>query len=270
MKYTQIPADTFQNLQLNAGILVDSFTPASGVIGNLIGATTGGIQFQDNVSYSDFGDDIDNCPKNMKELKHLDSHDVSMSGTFVSVTANTAGKLAGAADVAGSKVTPRNDLLNTDFSEVWWIGDYSDVNTGANAGYIAIRLMNALNTGGFSIQSTDRGKGQFAFTFTGHYSIAAQDTVPYEIYVKGSSGGSSNGIVLNTHTINLGINDTYQLTATVMPAGTSVTWASAATATATCSGGLVTGKAAGNTIVTASITVSGVTYNDTCTVIVTA
>ena len=44
--------------------------------------------------------------------------------------------------------------------------------------------MNALNTGGFQIQSTDRGKGQFAFTFTGHYSLANQDVVPYEIYIK--------------------------------------------------------------------------------------
>ena len=40
------------------------------------------------------------------------------------------------------------------------------------------------DTGGFQIQSTDSGKGQFAFSFMGHYSMAAQDTVPYEVYVK--------------------------------------------------------------------------------------
>ena len=45
MKYTQIPVDTFERLQLNAGILVDDFTPSTGVVGNLIGATTGGNQF---------------------------------------------------------------------------------------------------------------------------------------------------------------------------------------------------------------------------------
>ena len=44
--------------------------------------------------------------------------------------------------------------------------------------------MNALNTGGFQIQSSDRAKGTFAFSFMGHYSMAAQDTVPYEIYIK--------------------------------------------------------------------------------------
>ena len=188
MKYTQIPSDTFQNLQLNAGVLVRDFTPDSGTIGanGILGATTGGVQFQDSVTYSDFGDGIDNCPKNMKELKKLDSHEVTMSGTFVSVSATLAKALAGAADYTSTtnKITPRNDLESTDFSDLWWIGDYSDVNTGTDAGFIAIHLINALNTGGFQIQSTDRGKGQFAFTFMGHYSMSAPDTVPYEIYLK--------------------------------------------------------------------------------------
>jgi hypothetical protein len=187
MKYTQIPVTAFQNIQLNAGILVDTFTPATGVIGNLLGATTGGIQFADAPEFSDYGEDIDNCPKNMKELKKLVSHAVTLSGTFVTVTAATAKKLAGAADVDEDDAThiiPRNDLIDDDFEDLWWIGDYSDQNTGNTAGFVAIHMKNALNTGGFQIQSTDRGKGQFAFSFEGHYSMDAQDEVPYEIYVK--------------------------------------------------------------------------------------
>ena len=195
MKYTQIPSTAFEQIQLNAGILVDEFTPSDGTIGNLLGATTGGVQFQDSVEFTDFGEDIDNCPKNMMELKKLDSHEVTMSGTFVTVSAEVAKMLAGAADVDGSDAThiiPRNDLLTTDFQDIWWVGDYSDNNTGTNAGFIAIHLMNALNTDGFQIQSTDKGKGQFAFNFTGHYSMSAQDTVPYELYVKaGTSSGSA-------------------------------------------------------------------------------
>ena len=38
-------------------------------------------------------------------------------------------------------------------------------------------------TGGFKLQSTDKKKGQFAFEFTGHYSMKAQDVVPYEIAI---------------------------------------------------------------------------------------
>lgn len=187
MKYTQIPSTAFKNIQLNAGILVDAFTPSTGVIGNLLGATSGGVNFTDTVEYKDFGEDIDNCPKNMLELKKLDKHEVKMTGTFVTINAATAKWLAGAADVDdidSTHIIPRNDILASDFKDIWWIGDYSDGNTGDNAGFVAIRMMNALNTGGFQIQTTDKEKGKFAFEFMGHYSMEAQDTVPYEIYVR--------------------------------------------------------------------------------------
>lgn len=192
MKYTQIPNDTFEQIQLNAGILVDTFEPSTGTIGNLLGATTGGISFNDTVEYSDFGEDIDNCPKNTKELKKADSHEVTMSGTFVTITAAVAKRLAGVADIDTSDSThiiPRNALKESDFQSLWWVGDYSDVNDGTSAGFIAIKMVNALNTGGFQIQSADKAKGQFAFEFTGHYSISAQDTVPYEIYVVSGDDG---------------------------------------------------------------------------------
>lgn len=272
MKYTQIPATAFQNIQLNAGILVDSFNPATGEIGRLLGATTGGVQFADAPEFSDFGDDIDNCPKNMKELKKLVSHAVTMSGTFVTIDAATVALLAGAADVDQSNeghIVPRNDLVDADFKDVWWVGDYSDQNTGENAGYVAIHLMNALNTGGFQIQSTDRGKGQFAFSFEGHYSMDAQDTVPYEIYIKQGGGSSLASVLLNTHAATVGVEDTLTLTATTVPAGETVTWSSSNSSVASVSNGVVTaGSSAGSAIITASITVDGVTYTDTCTIVV--
>lgn len=272
MKYTRIPETAFQNIQLNAGILVDSFNPATGVIGNLLGATTGGISFADAPEFSDFGEDIDNCPKNMKELKKMTSHAVTMSGTFVTVTADTVAKLAGAADVDESDqnhIIPRNDLLDKDFQTLWWVGDYSDVNTGNDAGFVAIKLKNALNTGGFQIQSSDKGKGQFAFSFEGHYSMDAQDEVPYEIYVKMGSGGLTPSILLNKHSVTIETNGTYTLAASTVPAGTTVSWSSADSSVASVSDGVITaGDSTGNTIITASITVEGVTYNDTCTVVV--
>jgi hypothetical protein len=33
------------------------------------------------------------------------------------------------------------------------------------------------------MQTQDKGKGQFAATFKAYYSIEAQDTVPYEMYI---------------------------------------------------------------------------------------
>ena len=195
MKFTKIPSDTFQKLQINAGILTTDFTPATGTIGEAgqIGATTGGVNFTATPTYSDFGEDIDNCPKNMKELKKLDSWEVTVSGTFVTVDTATAKSLIGAADIGSSdttKVTPRNDVLDTDFSDIWIVGDYSDKNGATNGGYIAIHLMNALSTGGFQLQTSDKAKGQFAFTYTAHYSMDAQDTVPFEVYIKAGTAES--------------------------------------------------------------------------------
>ena len=186
MKYTKIPETTFQNLQLNAGVLLSTFDPGTATVANesIIGATTGGVNFTATPTFSDYGEDIDNCPKNMKELKKLDSWEINMSGTYVTVDANAVKSLVGAADVSGNKITPRNDVLLSDFTDIWWVGDYSDKNGETNGGFVAIHMMNALSTGGFAIQSSDNGKGNFAFTYTAHYSMAAQDTVPFEVYVK--------------------------------------------------------------------------------------
>ena len=186
MKYTKIPETTFQNLQLNAGVILSDFNPETATVSNasIIGATTGGVNFTATPTFSDYGDDIDNCPKNMKELKKLDDWEISLSGTYVTVDANAVKALVGAADVSGNKITPRNDLKLTDFTDVWWVGDYSDQNGETNGGFVAIHMMNALSTGGFAIKSSDNGNGNFAFTYTAHYSMSAQDTVPFEVYVK--------------------------------------------------------------------------------------
>ena len=189
MKFTKIPNDAFQKLQINAGILTTDFTPATGTIGEAgqIGATTGGVSFTATPTYSDYGDDIDNCPKNMKELKRLDSWEATISGTFVNADTTIAKMLVGAADIGTSdttKVTPRNDLANDDFETIWLVGDYSDKNGETNGGFIAIKLINALSTGGFQLKTADKAKGQFSFTFTGHYSMDAQSTPPFEIYIK--------------------------------------------------------------------------------------
>ena len=195
-KFTQIPTDTFKKLQLNAGILTTEFDPATGELtaSNIIGATSGGVSFEATPSFSDFGEDIDNCPKNTKELKRLDSWEAKMSGSFVTMDTNAAVSVIGTAAIASdnqSKVVPRNSVDAKDFKDIWWVGDYSDVNedgsSAGKAGFIAIKLINALSTGGFKIQSGDKAKGAFEFEYTGHYSIENTDVVPFELYIKAGS-----------------------------------------------------------------------------------
>lgn len=188
-KFTKIPADTFKQLQINAGVILSDFTPATGAFEpeNQLGATTGGITFAATPTFSDYGEDVDNCPKNTLELKRLDDVDVKCSGTFVTVTTTSAKSLMVAADIDGTdatKVVPRRDLDSSDFKDIWLVGDYSDKNGATNGGFIAIRLMNALSTGGFQLKTADKNKGQMAFEYTAHYSISKQDVVPYELYIK--------------------------------------------------------------------------------------
>lgn len=195
-KFTQIPTDTFKKLQLGAGLLTTDFDTATGELtaSNIVGATSGGVSFEATPSFSDFGEDIDNCPKNTKELKKLDGWDAKMSGSFVTMDTKAAVSVIGTAAVASNdptKVVPRNSVDAKDFKDIWWVGDYSDINedgtSAGKAGFIAIKLISALSTGGFKIQSGDKAKGTFEFEYTGHYSLENIDTVPFEIYIKAGS-----------------------------------------------------------------------------------
>ena len=188
-KFTKIPADTFKQLQINAGVILSEFTPATGTFEpeNQIGATTGGVTFSATPTYSDYGSDVDNCPKNTMEMKRMDDVEVKLSGTYVTATTTSAKSLMAAADIDGTdttKVVPRRDLSAADFADIWLVGDYSDKNGETNGGFIAIRLMNALSTGGFQLKTSDKNKGQMAFEYTAHYSMSKQDVVPYEVYIK--------------------------------------------------------------------------------------
>lgn len=136
----------------------------------------------------------------MKELKRKGYTTATCSGNFVTVDPSAAQLLVGGADTADGDPThiiPRNDLVDSDFADLWLVGDYSEVNenneAGAKAGFIAIRMMNTLSTGGFQIQTTKNGKGQFAFEFTAHYSMKAQDTVPFEMYVRAGKTAPAEG-----------------------------------------------------------------------------
>lgn len=179
-RFTVIPADTFEQIQLDAGVMLKTFDPASPTAPlstNIITATTGGISISCVPTYSDMGEDVDNCPANMKELKHLDSWACSMATTALGTSPEMIKMALGAADLDGTtKILPRRDLEQTDFSDLWWVGDRAD------GGLVAIKLKNALSTGGFTLQTSKNGKGQTSLELTGHVSMSAQDVVPMEFY----------------------------------------------------------------------------------------
>lgn len=180
-KFTVIPENTFDELQLDAGVLLTTFDPATPVApadSAIICATTGGINVSCVPTFSDLGEDVDNVPVNMKELKHLDSWACTMSFTALGTSPESIKLALGCADIDSntSKITPRRDLAQTDFADIWWVGDK------ANGGLVAVQLKNALSTGGFVLQTTKNGKGQVSVELTGHVSINAQNTMPMVFY----------------------------------------------------------------------------------------
>lgn len=188
-KFTVIPQDTFDALQLDAGVLLNTFNPAepnAPADEDIICATTGGITVACVPTFSDLGEDVDNVPVNMKELKHLDSWECTMSTTSLGTSPELIKMALGCADIDGTdatKIVPRADLKQTDFSDIWWVGDRAD------GGMVAVQLKNALSTAGFSLQTTKNGKGQIALTITGHVSINDQKTVPMVFYSADPANG---------------------------------------------------------------------------------
>ena len=180
-KFTQSPQNTFDGLQTDAGMLLHTFDPVTGAAPkdeDIICATTGGITASCVPTYSDMGEDVDNCPDNMMELMQLDSWNCKLAFTSLGTSPESIRLALGAADIdaEASKIVPRSDLKLTDFKDVWWVGDRAD------GGLVAVRVLNALSTGGFSLKTTKNGKGQVSMELTGHVSINAQKVVPMEFY----------------------------------------------------------------------------------------
>ena len=178
-KFTVIPQNAFQELQLDAGVLLKTFNPAEPAApadADIICATTGGFTVSCVPTYSDLAEDVDNAPNNLKEFKHLDSWACTASTTSLGTSAELIRLALGAADVTGSKIAPRRDLKQTDFSDVWWVGDRAD------GGLVAVKVYNALSTGGLSLTTGKNAKGQISIELTGHVSLANQNQMPMECY----------------------------------------------------------------------------------------
>lgn len=188
--FSVIPQDTFDAIQLDAGVILTKFDPQAPKApedADILTATSGGVNVTCTPTYSDFGEDVDNVPLNMMEFKHLDSWECKISSTCLGSSSKLIKYCLGAADTTENKTAPRRDVKQTDFQTLWWVGDK------ANGGFIAIKVMNALSTGGFSLQTGKNAKGQVTFEITGHVSLSAQGVVPMEFYSIDTAVASANG-----------------------------------------------------------------------------
>ena len=193
-KFIQLPENMREALATQAGIMLKEFDPetpadAETIRANILFATTGGVNPTCIANYTDFGEDVDNCPKNTMELAEIESYECGISGTALTVDEDSAAFILAASDKnTGSTdkeliiYQPRMNMKTEDFKTLWYVCPY-----GTGEGFVAVKLENALNTGGLSMQSADRGKGTFAFSFTGYSSINDPTKVPFTFYIKPSA-----------------------------------------------------------------------------------
>ena len=266
-KFTKVPKSTFDELQIEAGVLLKNFDPATGEFtdADMITATSGGIQLDVKPEISDFGDDVDNVPKNTMELAHVDDITATLKTTALCINEQSLIRYLGPAykdEQTGAIKLRKSFDLNTDFADLWFVGDI------AGGGMVAAKMSNALSTDGLSLKTEKKGKGKIGVTFTSFYSIEDTEIVPVEFYVK--TGKGKTGITLDQHTASVEIGSTLELSATTNPEDAEITWTSNDTDIATISSsGVITPVSAGYTLILASITVDGQTYTDTCIVTVT-
>lgn len=185
MRFSDVPLDIFNEIVFNAGILLFDFDITNGTYKreDLVGATSGGLNFSATFDTIDLGEDIDGCPKGTMEMMQIQNWNINCSGTFKSTTDKLIKESLAAADIKEidenkSEITLRKDLKTTDFFNRWMLCDY-----GRKDGFIAIHIWNALNTNGYSIKTGDGEKGSSDFNYKGHFSVENVSKVPCKIYL---------------------------------------------------------------------------------------
>lgn len=212
-----IRTETFQNLQLNAGIFIKNFdyaTPAdadalktaiaSAISAgtNILGATRGGGTFTatrelrtpevDGMRYGFVGSDF------------VDSADAYLSTTLVEVTPESVEACLGNAtkSTSGKKTTLKmhTAIQTADYlNNLCWIGDLAD------GRLVLIALQNAMNTADFSLTFTDKGEGTLAAEFHARQAgVSDYDYAPFEIVFFETSGSLGSLTVTSAAGTNVG------------------------------------------------------------------
>ena len=191
---TALRSETFENLQLNAGIVLVDFdysqiadagalkTAIVSAVSDgtkILGATRGGGSFV--VTREIREPDIDGRRYSFKGGRFVDSADARLSTTLVEITPGNIQKTLGGATstVSGKKTTIKmhTQIQNEDYlPNIVWVGDLAD------GRMVAITLMNALNVADFTLTYTDKGEGTLAAEFHAHQeNVEDYDIAPFEV-----------------------------------------------------------------------------------------
>lgn len=226
MSYTGFTETTPEKLLLDAGAFFKNFevgtdTFDSAVLGGkLLGATQGGGTFSAIPTIRQI--EIDGIKGRAKGMNAIDEWVVTLSANIkevseeILVTSLTSGSSA-TGSTGYKKITGNNYIELTDYiNNITWVGKLSGSDTP-----VIIQVLNALSTGGLTLQTQDKNEAVIALTFTGNYAADDLDTPPFEIHyptpdvVNGSisgnitdSGGAVSGATVTVIVGSLAISAT--------------------------------------------------------------
>lgn len=179
---TRISADAAEKMQVNAGLLLNTFdieNPVEPADANIVCETTGDFSIACTPATQDFFADVNNAPTNTMEGKQITGWDCSLGITAISVTEDMLLLSLGAADIGeDGGVHPRRTYKSEDFKSLYWIGDMADENK-----LFAVVMDNTVSTGGLSFTATNNGKGGLALTLMPHSTITNIEKVPMAFYI---------------------------------------------------------------------------------------
>lgn len=187
---TGLTERTIKNLQLNAGVLLKSYTKGGEISeSNIIGATRGGGTFSAVPTVHQVS--VDGSPVYVKGLERVDEWVVTLAvASFLEFTPESLSSALGVAVkkesvTDGTKLTCSRNISAGDYKDLYWVGDTSD---GKN---IVIHLKNCLNLTGLVITQNDKGEGTYPVTYTAHYDAPTAsgqsdfETAPFDIIFEG-------------------------------------------------------------------------------------
>ena len=190
---TGLRPETFENLQLNAGVFHKNFNHSdiddvdaleTAVLAaleagtDILGATIGGGTFQATPETRSI--EVDGMRYQFKGSTIVDSWNIRLTGTMKEITPENFKDALISADItnSGTKkvVRVRTDIEDGDYiPTLCWVGDTSK-------GAVLIELSNALNTTGANFTFTDKGEGTLPFEFVAHQaSLKDSQYAPFQI-----------------------------------------------------------------------------------------
>ena len=177
---------TIVNLQLNAGVLLTTYTKGTDIDENdIIGATRGGGRFTTvPTKQQAAGAGAPTLATGrgrggawggtVKATVGGGSDEAISRALGVGVTKTETGT----GTTKDTTFTVKRTVNDADYKDLYWVGDLSN---GQN---VVIKIKNALNTSGFSLTFSDRGEGTYALALIGHFTTDDLDTAPFELTIE--------------------------------------------------------------------------------------